>query len=85
MGGFSLKLEEAEALLLRWMKQGRKATPLKIIQGLIWQEGYKTGSIKGELYPDVADCLKTWASVGLRLFVYPPLTEMDPVFWGACG
>jgi len=49
MGGFSLKLEEAEALLLRWMKQGRKATPLKIIQGLIWQEGYKTGSIKGEL------------------------------------
>ena len=85
MGGFSLKLEEAEALLLRWMKQGRKATPLKIIQGLIWQEGYKTGSIKGELYPDVADCLKTWASACLRLFVYPPLTEMDPVFWGACG
>jgi len=85
MGGFSLKLEEAEALLLRWMKQGRKATPLKIIQGLIWQEGYETGSIKGELYPDVADSLKTWASAGLRLFVYPPLTEMDPVFWGACG
>lgn len=76
MGGFSLKLEEAEALLLRWMKQGRKATPLKIIQGLIWQEGYKTGSIKGELYPDVADCLKTWASAGLRLFVYSSNSEL---------
>jgi enolase-phosphatase E1 len=25
LGGFDLKLEEAEALLLRWMKQNRKA------------------------------------------------------------
>jgi enolase-phosphatase E1 len=41
MGGFSLKLEEAEALLLRWMKQGRRATPLKIIQGLIWSRRHR--------------------------------------------
>jgi len=70
LGGFDLKLDEAEALLLRWMKQDRKATPLKTIQGLIWQEGYEAGSITGELYPDVAASLKSWASAGLRLFVY---------------
>jgi len=76
LGGFDLQLEEAEALLLRWMKQDRKATPLKTIQGLIWREGYETGSIKGELYPDVADCLKSWALAGLRLFVYSSNSEL---------
>ena len=70
LGGFDLKLAEAEALLLRWMKQDRKATPLKTIQGLIWRESYESGSIKGELYPDVPASLKSWASTGLRLFVY---------------
>jgi enolase-phosphatase E1 len=76
LGGFDLKLEEAQALLLRWMKQDRKATPLKTIQGLIWQEAYAAGSIKGEVYPDVADCLKSWASAGLRLFVYSSNSEL---------
>jgi enolase-phosphatase E1 len=70
LGGYDLKLAEAEALLLRWMKQGRKATPLKTIQGLIWREGFEAGSIKGELYPDVAASLMSWAASGLRLFVY---------------
>lgn len=70
LGGFDLKHAEAEALLLRWMKQDRKSTPLKTIQGLIWREGYESGSIKGELYPDVATSLKSWFASGLRLFVY---------------
>jgi enolase-phosphatase E1 len=74
-GGFTLKLEEAEALFLRWMKQDRKATPLKTIQGLIWQEGYDGGEIKSEIYPDVADSLKAWAADGLRLFVYSSNSE----------
>jgi enolase-phosphatase E1 len=75
-GGFTLKLAEAEALFLRWMKQDRKATPLKIIQGLIWQEGYEAGLLKSEIYPDVADSLKSWASAGLRLFVYSSNSEL---------
>lgn len=70
MGGFDLKLAEAEALLLRWMKQDRKATPLKTIQGRIWQDPFEAGTITGELYPDVADSLKAWTSSGLRLFGY---------------
>jgi enolase-phosphatase E1 len=70
LGGFDLKLDEAEALLLRWMKQNRKATPLETIQGLIWRESYEAGAIKSELYGDVAESLKSWSSAGLRLFVY---------------
>ncbi len=75
-GGFTLKLEEAEALFLRWMKQDRKATPLKIIQGLIWQDGYDSGQIKSEIYPDVEDSLKAWSAAGLRLFVYSSNSEL---------
>lgn len=75
-GGFTLKLEEAEALFLRWMKQDRKATPLNVIQGLIWQEAYEAGRISGEIYPDVADCLKVWAAAGVRLFVYSSNSEL---------
>jgi enolase-phosphatase E1 len=70
LGGFDLKLPEAEALLLRWMKQGRKATPLKTIQGLIWQERLAAGALSAPLYPDVAAGLKAWADAGLRLFGY---------------
>jgi enolase-phosphatase E1 len=70
MGGFDLQPGQAEPLLLRWLKQKRKATPLKTIQGLILQEAYAEGAIKSELYPDVAASLQSWASVGLRLFVY---------------
>lgn len=70
LGGFDLKHEEAEALLLRWMKQNRKATPLKTIQGLIRRESYEAGTLKSELYPDVAESLKSWAASGRRLFVY---------------
>jgi enolase-phosphatase E1 len=76
MGGYQLKPAEAEALLLRWMKQDRKTPPLKVIQGLIWQEGYDAGQIRSEIYPDVADSLKAWSAAGLRLFVYSSNSEL---------
>ena len=56
--------------LLGWMDSDAKATPLKALQGIIWRRGYETGELKGELYPDVAPCLRRWAAAGLRLCVY---------------
>jgi enolase-phosphatase E1 len=70
MGGFDLKPSEAEALLLRWMKQDRKATPLKFLQGRIWREAQAAGALEIEFYEDAASALKAWAAAGLRLFVY---------------
>jgi enolase-phosphatase E1 len=75
MGGYDLEPAQAESLLLRWMKQGRKATPLKIIQGLVWQEAFDKGALGCALYPDVADRLSAWAAAGLRLFVYSSNAE----------
>lgn len=62
--------EEPRATLRRWMAEDAKVTPLKTLQGLIWQAGYLDGRLEGHLWPDVAPCLSTWAAAGLRLAVY---------------
>jgi enolase-phosphatase E1 len=56
--------------LLHWMDEDAKVTPLKALQGRIWDAGYADGSIKGDIYPDVAPMLRRWVRGGLRLHVY---------------
>jgi len=58
------------ALLIQWIDEDRKATPLKVLQGLIWVEGYEAGAFQGELYADVPPRLRAWHAEGLRLFSY---------------
>jgi len=58
------------ATLEHWMDEDAKVTPLKALQGLIWDTGYADGSLKGDLYPDVAPALRRWVRGGLRLHVY---------------
>lgn len=56
--------------LLGWMDADAKITPLKALQGMIWAEGYADGTLRGDLYPDVAPCLRRWAGAGVRLAVF---------------
>ena len=56
--------------LLSWIKTDRKHPALKRLQGLIWNEGYHSGKIKGHIYPDVPVALEAWNKVGLTLGVY---------------
>ena len=56
--------------LLRWIEEDRKITPLKELQGLIWEEGYKTGELKGHIYEDAYRKLKEWHSKGIPLYIY---------------
>lgn len=58
------------ALLHRWMDEDKKAGPLKLIQGLIWREGYEAGELKGQVYKDAAEKLAAWHENGIRLYVY---------------
>lgn len=81
MGGFSLKPREAEALLLRWMKQGRNPTPLKIIQGRIWQEGYAAGAFSAEVHGDAGPSLAAWKGQGLKLFTFSSSSELAQKLW----
>ncbi|MBO6635819.1 acireductone synthase [Parvibaculum sp.] len=62
-------------LLLSWMEEDRKAGPLKLLQGLIWRQGYEEGALKGEVYEDAAALLEQWHERGLRLFVYSSGSE----------
>jgi enolase-phosphatase E1 len=52
------------------MRLDRKSTGLKALQGLIWEEGYRSGEIKGHLFPDVPEALARWHRQGIRLRVF---------------
>ena len=47
-----------------------KCTPLKALQGKIWQQGYASGELKGEVYPDVPPAFERWTRQGKRICVY---------------
>ena len=56
--------------LLGWIREDRKETSLKALQGMIWEQGYRDGTLQGHVYPDAAEYLQRWHDRGLRLFVY---------------
>ena len=56
--------------LIRWIDEDKKITPLKSLQGMIWQNGYKKGDFKGHLYEDAVRHLKKWKQAGLQLYVF---------------
>lgn len=57
-------------LLRSWMEQDQKIAPLKKIQGLIWEDGYRRGDFIGHVYADAARRLREWRQQGLVLGVY---------------
>jgi enolase-phosphatase E1 len=52
------------------MDRDRKSTALKMLQGMLWEEGYRSGELKGQVYPDVAAALRTWKQRGIRARVF---------------
>ena len=58
------------ATMIRWIDEDRKITPLKTLQGMIWDAGFKDGAFKGHVYPDAVAGLKRWHAAGLKLYVF---------------
>jgi enolase-phosphatase E1 len=56
--------------LLGWIDEDRKATPLKALQGLLWERGYRAGDFTGHVYADAARNLRRWHEAGLPIYVY---------------
>lgn len=54
----------------RLMAEDRKSTGLKLLQGVIWGEGYRTGELCSHVFPDVPPALRAWHAAGLRLRVF---------------
>ena len=63
-------VERVVEILLGWIAEDRKATPLKALQGMVWEQGYLAGQLKGHVYPDAVEALKRWHQAGYQLFVY---------------
>jgi enolase-phosphatase E1 len=56
---------------LEWlMDADRKSTALKALQGLVWQEGFGSGELRGQVYPDVPRALARWRRQGRSTFIY---------------
>jgi enolase-phosphatase E1 len=56
--------------LMTWMDEDRKVTPLKSLQGMVWEAGYRNGDFTGHVYADAADQLREWHKRKIRLYVY---------------
>lgn len=68
--GGRLDTEQAITQLLAWLDADQKITPLKSLQGLIWEAGYQQGAFHGHIYADAAAKLQAWHEQGLALYVY---------------
>ncbi|AGA34021.1 2,3-diketo-5-methylthiopentyl-1-phosphate enolase-phosphatase [Thioalkalivibrio nitratireducens DSM 14787] len=79
-----------------WIAADQQITPLKGLQGLIWEDGYRQGHFHGHVYPDVPESLHRWAQAGIRLYVFSsgsvhaqkllfghtPAGDLNPLFSG---
>ena len=68
--GAELDTEQLITQLIQWIDEDKKVTPLKSLQGLLWEAGYQEGAFKGHIYKDAAAHLKAWKAKGLDLYIY---------------
>jgi enolase-phosphatase E1 len=62
---------ESIAAYFNWlMDQDRKSTPLKSLQGKIWEEGYKAGELRGQVFADVPQALARWRRLHKAVCIY---------------
>jgi enolase-phosphatase E1 len=48
----------------------RKSTGLKSLQGKIWRQGYQQGSLKSQVFADVAPAFERWHARGLSINIF---------------
>jgi enolase-phosphatase E1 len=63
-------VEQLTEVLLEWMQEDRKITPLKALQGMIWRAGYECGELEGHVYEDAVRALRKWRASGLEIHIY---------------
>ena len=52
------------------MDRDRKSTGLKELQGRIWREGYESGDLVSDVFPDVPDALTRWRARDLGIGIF---------------
>jgi enolase-phosphatase E1 len=65
-----LELESATSYGLWLIGRDSKCSALKSLEGKIWQEGYRKGELRGEVYPDVPLALARWSRQGKIICIF---------------
>lgn len=68
--GPTLDLAGVSAQLTAWIDADRKITPLKALQGMIWEAGFRNRDFTGHVYDDAVRNLRAWHAQGLPLYVF---------------
>jgi enolase-phosphatase E1 len=56
---------------VNWLiDRDRKSTGLKSLQGKIWREGYRQGTLKAQVFSDVRPALERWHEAKLRISIF---------------
>ncbi|HJY30137.1 MAG TPA: acireductone synthase [Pyrinomonadaceae bacterium] len=59
------------AAYIEWLiARDRKSTGLKSLQGRIWRQGYLDGTLKSQVYDDVAPAFAGWQARGLTINIF---------------
>ena len=67
----NLEPPESIAEYIDWLiDRDRKSTGLKSLQGKIWQQGYQAGSLKSQVFADVAPAFERWRAAGLKICIF---------------
>ncbi|MGH7997872.1 MAG: acireductone synthase [Brasilonema sp.] len=48
----------------------RKSTGLKSLQGKIWEQGYRNGTLRSQIFADVKPAFERWTTAGKKLFIF---------------
>ena len=64
------KIDSLVAYVSWLIDRDRKSTALKSLQGKIWRQGYLDGTLKAQLFADVAPALERWHRAGLKISIF---------------
>jgi enolase-phosphatase E1 len=64
------EFESLAAYARHLMSQDSKFSALKSLQGEIWQKGYASGELRGQVFDDVPIALRRWRERGRSIFIY---------------
>jgi len=67
---FADDLDSVVAHVNRLIDLDRKSTGLKSLQGKIWHEGYSDGTLRAQVYADVAPAFARWRVAGLDVSIF---------------
>lgn len=68
--GLAQDLDATIEQLLAWIREDRKHTVLKSLQGMIWKRGYESGDYRAHVYPDAVQNLTAWHQQGIDIYIY---------------